>query len=100
MQKNTPSSQVHMEYSPTPVLLPGKSHGRQSLVGYRPWGRKESDTTERLHFSLQVSEEAGLVFLLSYSVLVSMVMSLRSTKGSLTKGWGKVAFMLTAMSDN
>ena len=30
--------------------LPGKSHGRGSLVGYSLWGRKESDTTERLHF--------------------------------------------------
>ena len=29
---------------------PGKSHGRRSLIGYSPWGRKESDTTERLHF--------------------------------------------------
>ena len=35
---------------PTPVLLPGKSHGRRSLVGYSPWGCKELDTTERLHF--------------------------------------------------
>ena len=31
-------------------ILPGKSHGRRSLVGYSPWVRKESDTTERLHF--------------------------------------------------
>ena len=38
------------QWHPTPVLLPGKSHGRRSLVGYSPWGRKESDTTERLHF--------------------------------------------------
>ena len=30
---------------PTPVLLPGKSHGRRSLVGCSPWGRQESDTT-------------------------------------------------------
>ena len=30
--------------------LAGKSHGRRSLVGYSPWGRKELDTTERLHF--------------------------------------------------
>ena len=30
--------------------MPGKSHGRRSLVGYSLWGRKESDTTERLHF--------------------------------------------------
>ena len=33
---------------PTPVFMPGKSHGPRSLVGYNPWGRKESDTTERL----------------------------------------------------
>ena len=31
-------------------ILPGEFHGQRSLVGYRPWGRKESDTTERLHF--------------------------------------------------
>ena len=34
----------------TPILLPGKSHGRRSLVGCSPWGHKESDTTEQLHF--------------------------------------------------
>ena len=34
--------------NPTPVFLPGESHGRRSLVGYSPQGRKESDTTERL----------------------------------------------------
>ena len=33
----------------TPGLLSGKSHGQRSLVGYSPWGRKESDKTERLH---------------------------------------------------
>ena len=38
------------KWHPTPVLLPGESHGRRSLVSYSPWGRKESDTTERLHF--------------------------------------------------
>ena len=36
------------------VFLPGKSHGQRSLVGYSPWGRKESDTTERLHLHLRV----------------------------------------------
>ena len=34
---------------PTPLLLPGKSHGWRSLVGYSPQGRKESDMTKRLH---------------------------------------------------
>ena len=37
------------KWQPTPVLLPGESHGGRSLVGYSPWGCKESDTTERLH---------------------------------------------------
>ena len=37
-------------WQPTPVFLPGKSHGPRSLVGYCPWGHKESDMTERLHF--------------------------------------------------
>ena len=32
-------------WQPTPVFLPGKSHGERSLVGYSPWGRRESDTT-------------------------------------------------------
>ena len=32
------------KWQPTPVFLSGKSHGRRSLVGYSPWGRKESDT--------------------------------------------------------
>ena len=41
-------------WHPTPVLLPGKSHGRRSLVGYSPWGHKESDTTEWLHFFFTV----------------------------------------------
>ena len=35
-------------WQPTPVFLPGESHGQRSLVGYSPWGRQESDTTERL----------------------------------------------------
>ena len=43
------------QWPPTPVLLPGKSHGRRSLVGCRPWGREESDTTEWLHFHFSLS---------------------------------------------
>ena len=43
--------------NPTPVLLPGTSHGRRRLVGYSPWGCKESDTTEWLH------SESGTYFL-------------------------------------
>ena len=43
------------QWHPTPVLLPGKSHGWRSLVGSSPWGRKESDTTERPHFHFPLS---------------------------------------------
>ena len=42
-------------WHPTPVLLPGKSHGQRSLVGCSPWGRWGSDTTERLHFHFPLS---------------------------------------------
>ena len=43
------------QWHPTPVLLPGKSHGWRSLVGCSPWGREESDTTEQLHFHFSLS---------------------------------------------
>ena len=42
-------------WHPTPVLLPGKSHGQRSLGGCRPWDHEESDTTERLHFHFSLS---------------------------------------------
>ena len=49
------------QWHPTLVLLPGKSHEWRSLVGYSPWGRWESDTTERLpfHFSLSCIGEGN-----------------------------------------
>ena len=52
-----PTSQgwVEKAMAPTPVLLPGESQGRRSLVGCSPWGREESDTTERLHFLFSLS---------------------------------------------
>ena len=43
---------------PTPVPLPGQSHGRRSLVGCSPWGCEESDMTERLHFHALEKEMA------------------------------------------
>ena len=43
------------QWHPTPVLLPGKSHGWRSLVGGSPWGCWGSDTTERLHFHFSLS---------------------------------------------
>ena len=43
------------QWHPTPVLLPEKSRGWRSLVGCTPWGREESDMTERLHFHFSLS---------------------------------------------
>ena len=60
-KKNTGKNQWRRQWHPTPVLLPGKSHGQRSLVGCSPWGRKELDTTERLHvhFSLSCTGEGN-----------------------------------------
>ena len=43
------------KWQPTPVLLPGKSHGQRSLIGCSPPGLQELDTTERLHFHFSLS---------------------------------------------
>ena len=51
---NIIDAHTKQEY-PTPVLVPGKSHGQRSLVGCSAWGRKESNTTERLHFHFSLS---------------------------------------------
>ena len=50
-----PWIRVDCVWHPTPVLLPGKSHGWKGLVGCSPRGCKESDTTERLHFHFSLS---------------------------------------------
>ena len=50
------------QWQPTPVLLPGKSHRRRSLVGCSPWGCRGSDMTEQLHFHfslLRIGEGNG-----------------------------------------
>ena len=48
-------SQWRKQWQPTPVLLPGKSHGQRGLVGCSPWGHEEPDRTERLHFHFSLS---------------------------------------------
>ena len=44
-------------FTTTPLFLPGESHGQRSLAGYSPWGHKESDTTEQLHFHFYALEK-------------------------------------------
>ena len=67
------------KWQPTPVFLPGESHGRRSLVGYSPRGRKESNTTERLHFHFFTLLSAYLrllVFLLAILIPICYSSSL------------------------
>ena len=51
------------KWQPTPVFLPGEPQGQRSLVGYSPWGHKESDTTERFHFQFSKNDcISGYIF--------------------------------------
>ena len=45
-------------WHPTPVFLPGKSHGQRNLVGYSPWGHEESDTTSIWHAGIEPESPA------------------------------------------
>ena len=50
-----PTQRRQRHRHPTPVLLPGESHGQRSLASCSPWGCEESDTTEQLHFHFSLS---------------------------------------------
>ena len=56
-------SRVTMGNSPTPVFLLGESHGQGSLVGYSPWGHKESDITEQCSLFTHWSPNASVLML-------------------------------------
>ena len=50
---------LEWEWQPTPVFLPGESHGQRSLAGCSRWGCKESDTAEQLiHFHTEPKQMA------------------------------------------
>ena len=91
------------KWQPTPIFLPGESHGQRSLMGYSPRGPKESDTTERLsmHAFIQIentfpSEECGLMSywysclsceIISCSLVCNLVMAWQQLKCSPVRGW-------------
>ena len=62
------------EMATPPVLLPGESHGWRSLVGYTPWGRKESDMTERLHYCYSLLRYTERMYTLLGQELAAKVM--------------------------
>ena len=60
-----------MQWQPTPVLLPGNSHGQRSLVGSNPWGREESGTTDftfTFHFHALEKEMATHSSILAWRI--------------------------------
>ena len=75
------------KWQPTPVFLPGKSHGQRSLAGCSPWGRKELDTTEWLHFHFSLS----LRSLTRMTVLIENFITTQKRKkqesGSCVRWW-------------
>ena len=81
------------QWHPTPVLLPGESHGWSSLIGFGPWGRAESDMTERLSSSssacwLPVSFEFWVAVRMLFSVGVRDPVALLLLKALLYSGAG------------
>ena len=72
------------KWQSTPVLLPGKSHGQRCLVGYSPWGRKESDTTEQLHFHFSFMD---LIFQVSMQSCFVQHRTLLLSPITSTTGW-------------
>ena len=77
------------QWGPTPVLLPGKSHGQRSLVGCSPWGREESGTTEQLHFHFSLScigEGNGNPLQCSYQYFSHLMFRANSLKKTLMLG--------------
>ena len=53
---------LEKEIEPTPIFLPGKSHGQRSLVSYSPWGSKELDMTEQLNNLYKETASLSLPF--------------------------------------
>ena len=82
--KNTPATETDIRslgwedplekgWQPTPVFLPGKAHGQRSLVGYSPWGHKESDTpevTEHIHTYMYVANIYYSVYIIYMYILL------------------------------
>ena len=75
-QLHVPISQFwRRQWQPTPVLLPGRSHGPRNLVGYSPWGRKESDMTS-LSLSMQYLAHHITPLIVVFSIFLFILGSL------------------------
>ena len=73
------------KWQPTPVFLPGKSHGWSSLAGYSLWGCKESDTSKQLSMHTQEETPESLLYFLTHGTCKEEVMWAHSEKASICK---------------
>ena len=81
------------KWQPTPVLLPGKFHGLRSPVGYSPWGRKESDTTEWLYDTWNNSSSKRSKIIWFHLYEVSREVKFKERKENVVaRGWGEFEF--------
>ena len=90
------------KWQPTPVFLPGKSHGCRSLVAYSPRGCKELDTTERLHFTSLVCMGACMCVLSCVRLFVTPWTAAHQASLSITNSWSllKLISIELVMSSN
>ena len=82
------------KWQPTPVLLPGKFHGRRSLVGYSPWDRKQLGTTEQLGLARRRKWQRTPVFLPGKSY------GRRSLSGCSPQSWRVRHDLVTELKHN
>ena len=85
--KDACSLEGRRQWQPTPVFLPGKSHGWRSLVGYSPWGSKESDTTKQLHFHFMRQTFVSKVMSLIFNMLSRLVITFLPRNKCLLISW-------------
>ena len=91
---------VQVSIQPTPVFLPGKSHGGRSLEGYSSWGRKESDATEQLHFFTSLPSSAVAQSIVwSFSAILDKGMRRGPEGYELAVGEKEVSFSADAQED-
>ena len=76
------------KWQPTLILWPGKFHGWRSLVGYSPWGCKELDTTEQLHWFTGYERKCGGI-LQRLGELSAWSASVTLNEGEREGRWGR-----------
>ena len=72
---------------PTPVFLPGESHGQRSLVGYSPRSHKELDTTEQLHFLEEIKKSQYIM----NNAITEMENNLDGTNSRITEAEDRIS---------